>query len=91
MINKMRIIKKEAEYEEVEVGDFVELLADYVLFKAGIVGEVAGFSKDRIKVEFPMSFMNKIGNSKQLKSDSFIYAQPSQLKFIEKGLKLKGK
>ncbi len=81
----MKILIKEAEYKEIEKGDYVKLLEDYILFNSGIVGEVVGFNKegDRVKVEFPMVFMNQIGNSKQRRSERFIYALPEELELVK--------
>ena len=86
----MKILKQEAQFEEVKIGDYVQLLEDYLLIKSGLVGEVVAFGKGgntgRIKVKFPMVFVGQIGNSKPRKDDRFIYADPSELKLIKKGL-----
>lgn len=86
----MKILKQEAVFEEVKIGDTVELLVDYLLIRKGSLGKVVRFTtsdyfnEDRIKVEFHMSEVGRHGNSKIDTEDRFIFAESSELKLLDK-------
>ena len=95
-MKKIKLLVKEAKYQEVGIGSYVELLDDYVLIRAGSVGKIVGFTKEgRIKVEFPIAFVCFIPpNTKPRRRDRFIEADESSLKAISSPtppLKEKGK
>lgn len=81
----MKLLKQEAIFEEVQVGDIVELLDAYLLIRAGSRGKVVSFEGDRIKIEFPVIEIGQVSHFPVDKNDRFIYAKPEELKFIKKG------
>lgn len=81
----MKVLKKEAEFEEAKIGDIVELVTAFTFIRQGSCGKIVGFTDEgKIRVEFPIF---EVGHQTHLpvnKDDRFIEARPEYLKFIER-------